>query len=81
MLLLRLRYHILTFVKDGSERAVLAEDCLVVAFRGMDRLIPNLAALVPRLRKTIILPGCGHWTQQERPREVNAAMLEFLASL
>lgn len=54
---------------------------LVLAFRGMDRLIPNLAALVPGLRKTIILPGCGHWTQQERPREVNAAMLEFLASL
>jgi len=25
-----------------------------------------------------MLPGCGHWTQQERPREVNDAMLEFL---
>ena len=36
---------------------------------------------VPHLRKTIMLPGCGHWTQQERPREVNAAILEFLASL
>jgi len=28
-----------------------------------------------------MLPGCGHWTQQERPNEVNAAMLEFLKSL
>jgi len=25
-----------------------------------------------------MLPGCGHWTQQERVREVNDAMLEFL---
>jgi len=26
----------------------------------------------------IILPGCGHWTQQERPAEVIQAMLHFL---
>jgi pimeloyl-ACP methyl ester carboxylesterase len=54
---------------------------LVVKFRGMDQLIPNLAKFVPKLRKTLMLPGCGHWTQQERPREVNAAMVEFLKSL
>jgi epoxide hydrolase A/B len=28
-----------------------------------------------------MLPGCGHWTQQERPAEVNAAMIDFLRSL
>jgi pimeloyl-ACP methyl ester carboxylesterase len=28
-----------------------------------------------------VLPGCGHWTQQERPAEVTAAMLEFLREL
>ncbi len=54
---------------------------LVVAFRGMDQLIPNLSRYVPDLRKTIMLPGCGHWTQQERAEEVNAAMLDFLKSL
>jgi pimeloyl-ACP methyl ester carboxylesterase len=54
---------------------------LVVAFPGMDKLIPNLKMFVPELRKTIMLPGCGHWTQQERPTEVNAAMVEFLRSL
>ena len=26
-------------------------------------------------------PGCGHWTQQERPAEVNAALLDFLARI
>jgi epoxide hydrolase A/B len=37
--------------------------------------------LVPNLRRTIVLPGCGHWTQQERPDEVNAALLDFLKGL
>jgi pimeloyl-ACP methyl ester carboxylesterase len=54
---------------------------LVVAFRGMDQLIPNLRTFVPDLRRTLMLPGCGHWTQQERPAEVTAAMLEFLHGL
>jgi pimeloyl-ACP methyl ester carboxylesterase len=54
---------------------------LVVAFRGMDQLLPNLKAFVPNLRRTLMLPGCGHWTQQERPAEVTSAMLEFLGSL
>ena len=54
---------------------------LVVAFRGMDQLIPNLAKFVPQLRRTLMLPGCGHWTQQERPAEVNAAMIEFMRGL
>jgi pimeloyl-ACP methyl ester carboxylesterase len=54
---------------------------LVVAFRGMDKLLPALKQFVPQLRDTIMLPGCGHWTQQERPAEVNAAMLAFLNTL
>jgi pimeloyl-ACP methyl ester carboxylesterase len=53
----------------------------VVRFPGMDRLIPNLASFVPQLRATIMLPGCGHWTQQERAVEVNAAMIDFLRRL
>ena len=54
---------------------------LVLAFKGMDRLVPALRQFVPNLRETIILPGCGHWTQQERADEVNAAMLKFLRAL
>jgi pimeloyl-ACP methyl ester carboxylesterase len=30
------------------------------------------------LRETIVLKGCGHWTQQERAKDVNNALLEFL---
>ena len=54
---------------------------LVLGFRGMEKLLPALKHFVPNLRKTVILPGCGHWTQQERAEEVNAAMLELLAAI
>jgi pimeloyl-ACP methyl ester carboxylesterase len=57
-------------------------DCdLVLAFRGMDRVIRKLSNDVPKLRSTTVLPGCGHWTQQERPLDVNKAMIDFLREL
>ena len=43
-----------------------------------DVLIANLKLFIPNLTKTIMLPGCGHWTQQERAHEVNAALIAFL---
>jgi pimeloyl-ACP methyl ester carboxylesterase len=60
---------------------VAGDQDLVVHFRGMDQLLPNLKKFVPELRQTIMLPGCGHWTQQERPKEVNDAILAFLTTL
>jgi pimeloyl-ACP methyl ester carboxylesterase len=36
---------------------------------------------LPNLRGMDILPGCGHWTQQERPREVNERLLTWLGNL
>jgi pimeloyl-ACP methyl ester carboxylesterase len=41
----------------------------------------QMRAVVPNLREVVILPGIGHWTQQEAPEAVNRAMLEFLGSL
>jgi pimeloyl-ACP methyl ester carboxylesterase len=35
----------------------------------------------PNLRKKLILPGVGHWTQQESPDAVNRALIEFLRGL
>jgi pimeloyl-ACP methyl ester carboxylesterase len=32
-------------------------------------------------RGTVVIPGAGHWTEQEKPQEVLAAMLPFFASL
>jgi pimeloyl-ACP methyl ester carboxylesterase len=41
---------------------------------GMRRHVPNLEA-------AHVLEGCGHWTQQERPAEVNALLVPWLATL
>ena len=51
---------------------------VVIKFPRFDQLIANLKLFVPDLKKTIMLPGCGHWTQQERASEVNAALIAFL---
>ena len=53
----------------------------VVKFPGMDRHIADMPKFVPQLRGTIMLSGCGHITQEERPAEVNAAMIDFLRGL
>jgi pimeloyl-ACP methyl ester carboxylesterase len=57
------------------------EEDLVVKFPGADQLIANLKQFVPNLQKTIMLPDCGHWTQQEKPDEVNSALITFLNEL
>ena len=54
------------------------------AFNGFGR-IPDPAALMrghaTDLRSAHVLAGCGHWTQQERPAEVNAILLDWLKGL
>jgi pimeloyl-ACP methyl ester carboxylesterase len=60
---------------------IAGERDLVMHFDGMSEVLATLAQRVPLLRRSLILSGCGHWTQQERPREVNAALIEFLDEL
>ncbi len=47
---------------------------------GIEKRIERMPQFVPNLR-TLTLPGCGHWVQQERAQEVNAALLAFLKDL
>ena len=50
------------------------------AFIAMRRAaFDSLEEAVPNLKKKVLLPGAGHWIQQERPTEVNQLLLEFLA--
>lgn len=35
----------------------------------------------PNLTRSVVVPGAGHWIQQERPDTVNALLLEFLRGL
>jgi pimeloyl-ACP methyl ester carboxylesterase len=43
--------------------------------------IAVMRGFVPNLEGGHVLPGCGHWTQQERPAEVNALLITWLKSL
>jgi pimeloyl-ACP methyl ester carboxylesterase len=43
--------------------------------------VDNLEKSVPNLWKKVLLPGVGHWTEQEAPAEVNRLMIEFLHSV
>ena len=49
----------------------------VVRFTSLDGMKKHVVDL--RILET--LPGCGHWTQQERPAEVNEKLIEFLGGL
>jgi pimeloyl-ACP methyl ester carboxylesterase len=42
--------------------------------------IDAMAATLPDFRGGTVVEGAGHWVQQERPAETNAALLEFLAA-
>ncbi len=41
----------------------------------------GMSAWVPNLSQTILIKDCGHWTQQEKPEEVNRELVEFLNTL
>ncbi|MFJ4528562.1 alpha/beta fold hydrolase [Streptomyces nigrescens] len=43
--------------------------------------LDNPDVIVPNLRGVVDIPDSGHWTQQERPAEVNKALLDFLSGL
>jgi pimeloyl-ACP methyl ester carboxylesterase len=40
-----------------------------------------MAGWVSDLRAEVVVPGAGHWVQQQAPDVVNSALLEFLATL
>jgi pimeloyl-ACP methyl ester carboxylesterase len=54
---------------------------MVLSMLGRVDLVAIMKAELSDLRGADILPGCGHWTQQERPAEVNARLLAWLKGL
>ena len=44
-------------------------------------VLENLGRVCPGLRGRYLVPGAGHWVQQEQPAAVTALLLDFLASL
>ena len=49
----------------------LADPALAKRVNELERVLPNLT-------RKLIIEGAGHWVQQERPDEVNAALVRFL---
>ncbi|MBI5260235.1 MAG: alpha/beta hydrolase [Bradyrhizobium sp.] len=55
----------------GSRDAVITGLIGAKAVNQLDRVLTNL-------KQKLIIEGAGHWVQQERPDEVNAALVKFL---
>lgn len=70
-----------TFLLDAKLRQrclfIAGEKDVVVAGFGKGAF-DKLEESVPNLAKKVLIPGKGHWIQQESPEEVNRLMLEFL---
>lgn len=55
-----------------------AADPVVAMYRTAYDALP---ATVPNLKRNVLLPGAGHWVQQERAAEVNEQLVTFLRNL
>ena len=56
-----------------------SRDSVITGLIGAKR-VTELDRVLPNLRQKLIIEGAGHWVQQERPDEVNAALIAFLKS-
>jgi pimeloyl-ACP methyl ester carboxylesterase len=48
---------------------------------GRPEYVDGMNGLLPNYRGKTMIPGAGHWTQQEAPEAFNTALLGFLATL
>lgn len=60
---------------------IAGEKDMVIRGASAEQLTAYMANAVTDLRGVRLFGGAGHWIQQERPAETNAAMLEFLEGL
>ena len=51
------------------------------ALEGEGPMVAMLGSFCDDLRGKVLIEGAGHWNQQEKPEETNAALLEFLSGL
>ena len=54
-----------------------SKDAVITGLIGAKR-VNELERVLPNLKHKLIIEGAGHWVQQERPDEVNAALIDFL---
>jgi len=54
-----------------------AQDSVITGLIGAKR-VSEMGRVLPNIKAKLIIDGAGHWVQQERPDEVNAALIAFL---
>ncbi|MBR0895093.1 alpha/beta hydrolase [Bradyrhizobium tropiciagri] len=54
-----------------------SNDSVITGLIGAKR-VADMERVLPNLKQKLIIEGAGHWIQQERPDEVNAALIAFL---
>jgi pimeloyl-ACP methyl ester carboxylesterase len=54
-----------------------SRDSVITGLIGAKR-VGDMERVLPNLRQKLIIDGAGHWIQQERAAEVNAALIAFL---
>ncbi|MEV4616980.1 alpha/beta hydrolase [Kitasatospora sp. NPDC049258] len=60
---------------------IAGEQDLVAANPDTKKALSDLHQHAPRFQEILWLPETGHWTQQERPKEVNEALIQFVQGL
>jgi len=54
-----------------------SNDSVITGLIGAKR-VADMERVLPNLKQKLIIEGAGHWIQQERPDEVNQALIAFL---
>jgi len=54
-----------------------SKDAVITGLIGAKR-VADIERVLPNLRQKLIIDGAGHWVQQERAEEINAALIGFL---
>jgi pimeloyl-ACP methyl ester carboxylesterase len=53
----------------------------VIRGASAEQLTERMSSVATDLRGVVLIPEAGHWVQQEKPQETNAAIVEFLKGL
>lgn len=57
------------------------KDPASTGFGALKDPVAAMRPFAPNVRNAVLLDGCGHWTQQERPAEVTRLLLDWLKDL
>ncbi|MGO9452024.1 MAG: alpha/beta fold hydrolase [Candidatus Binataceae bacterium] len=66
-------------LRQPSMFAAGEHDCVLAMIGGDTKAIVDFS--MPNCRKQVIIPGAGHWIQQERARAINDLLVEFVKGL